>query len=297
MVDKVFYQNTDKYPSIVNDYRQVRDGIENFHDSSGEQSKGKKSVVLALEALPPVRRVVSIPDKVEKGEVLPALGMAGLALINLPEDCRDIKSAYNQVKAAVTGGEYKAPYVYKDYQHGFSFFKGTAIEAWIHKKENEGKRWAKWLLDNDKTVADTSFGRNVIEKLGAEQGKPVQTTIKKINGDIIFASKYEGKAFGTITARAMKRTTVLGLLVMGLLEAPKIIKAASKGDGVVEDATGTLKQTVKSGINVASITAGMAYGGAIGSKYGKAFGSIAGMGLGAILGSKLSEQAQKIISD
>ena len=55
----------------------------------------------ALESIPPVRRTLDIPDKIEHGEITSALGMASLALINLPEDFRDVKNAVNHRDHAV----------------------------------------------------------------------------------------------------------------------------------------------------------------------------------------------------
>jgi len=57
----------------------------------------------------------------------------------------------------------------------------------------------------------------------------------------------------------------------------------------------TVKQTAKSAVNVASITTGIGYGGAIGARYGGSTGSLIGMGLGAILGSNLSQKVQETI--
>lgn len=68
------------------------------------------------------------------------------------------------------------------------------------------------------------------------------------------------------------------------------------GNNMAEQAGNTAKQTVKSGINLASITAGIAYGGAIGSKYGGPLGSLIGMGTGAVFGSLVSKKAQEVIS-
>ncbi|MEI8128386.1 MAG: hypothetical protein WCG95_02100, partial [bacterium] len=107
--------------------------------------KGKSedvSLFCALETIPPVRRAISIPDKIEHGEITSALGMASLALINLPEDLRDIKSALDQFKGV------EAKYKYKEYQHDFSFFRGTAIEGWLYKHVDKDKKWANWLIDN-----------------------------------------------------------------------------------------------------------------------------------------------------
>lgn len=272
MVSKVFYLNSDKFPAIVDDCQQIKDRAEN---------KPSNDFVCVFEALPPVRRTLSIPDKIKHGEIATALGMSSLALINLPEDLRDIRSGYNQFKGA------KASYDYKNYQHNFSFFKGTAIEEWLHKHVDAGKKWANWLCENDRTLADTSLGEKIITKMGAKESNFIKTPIKNFKGRNIKAFSYGGSMFGKITARALRRTTVLGVGAMALLELPKFINAYKKDE--------IIKQTAKSAVNVASITAGIGYGGAIGAKYGGSIGSLVGMGVGAILGNKVSNKIQEAI--
>lgn len=111
-----------------------------------------------------------------------------------------------------------------------------------------------------------------------------KTPIKNFKGLSTYAFSHSGSNFAKLTARAMRRTTVLGFGAIALLEVPKIFKSDEK-----------IKQTTKSALNVASITSGIGYCGAIGSKHGGATGSLIGMGVGAILGSKLSEKTQQII--
>lgn len=259
------------------------------------KTQNNSTVVYALESVPTFRRTVSIPDKIEKGQYTTAAGMAALALINLPEDCRDVIGAAKQVKSIFTGEEFKGAYDYKNYQHSFSFWKGTALEEWLHKNVDADKAWAKWLYSNDITLAQTNFGKKALSVIGAKEKDVIKTDIQNLKGVKAKAFSYEGNGFAKLTARAMRRTTKLGLIAMGLLELPKLANAFSEGDGIVGTTKSMVKQTVKSSVNVASITAGIAYCGAIGSKYGKGFGSLVGMGVGAILGSKLSDKIQQTI--
>ena len=232
----------------------------------------------ALEAIPPVRRVASIPDKIKNGDITSAAGITGLMLINLPEDVRDIRGAINQIKG-------EAPkYNHKEFQHSFSFFRGTAIEKWLHKNADADKKWAIWLRDNDNTLADTKFGKKIMKAVNSKEVDIIETSIQDYKKTNINAIKHSGSDFSQLTGRALRRTTVLGIGALALLELPKITKADKK-----------IKQTAKSAVNVASITVGIGYGGAIGSKYGGATGSLIGMGIGAILGSKLSQNAQEVI--
>ena len=260
-------------------------------DSVNNQNNHKKGVLnYAFEAVPMYRRIASLPDTVQNGDAATALGMAGLALINLPEDGRDVIGAAKQVKSVFTGKPYQAKYDYKDYQHNFSFFRGTAVDKWLHKNADEGKRWAQWLLNNDRPLAETGVGKKIITVTGAKEAEEIETAIKDLKKENVTATKYEGSALGKMTGRAMRRVTKLGLIATAALELPKIIKALDEGN----DAN-TGKQVAKSAINITTITAGIAYGGAIGSKYGNGLGSLLGMGAGVILGSVASNTVQQVV--
>lgn len=260
-------------------------------DSVNNHDNHKKGVLnYAFEAVPMYRRTVSLPDTIKEGDVTTGLGMAALALINLPEDCRDVVSAAKQVKSIFTGKPYKGAYDYKNYQHSFSFFRGTAIDKWVHKNADEGKGWAKWLYRNDKTLAETRLGKGILKLTGGKEAELVETEIKDLKDANVVAAKYEGNAFAKLTGRAMRRMTKLGLVALCALEVPKVLKEMDK-----ENDANTCKQLAKSAINIASISAGVAYGGAIGSKYGKGLGSLVGMGAGAILGGVASNVAQSAL--
>lgn len=90
----------------------------------------------------------------------------------------------------------------------------------------------------------------------------------------------------------MKRTSLLGVVFMGLLELPKIIKSLSKGEDAQGKAKSFAKQTGKSSLNVLGVTVGMGYLGAIGAKKYGALGSLVGMGLGVIAGAGTSKWIQ-----
>lgn len=271
-----------------------------------DKTEKESGLVYALEALPPVRRVASIPDKIEKGEVASALGMASLALINLPEDCRDIQSAVNQIASYAKGNGHKAAYDYKNFQHEFSFFRGTLLAPLVDCEKTKNVALSKKLLKADKSLLKTKFGERILEFLNVVPGDFEEVKsfnkktnaweiVKDVNGDTRYALGFEGGWFGRLTAKAMARTTLIGTLVLATLELPKILKAISKGENVKEKTENTTKQIVKSGINLATTTAGIAYCGAIGSKYGKSFGSLVGMGIGAVAGNLVSKKIQDAI--
>lgn len=270
--------------------------VSSVTNNNNNNNDNRSPLSCAFEAIPMFRRLESIPDDINNGDGVTALGMASLALINLPEDCRDVIGAAKQVKSIFTKEKYVPNYDYKNFQHDFSFFRGTFLEKWLDKNANEGKKWAQWLDKNDITIADTSLGQKIIDKVGAQENKAVETAIKNSKGEAVLAFEYGGPKFAELTGRAMLRTTKLGVIALGILELPKILKAFSKGNNVADKTGNVAKQTVKSAVNVASVTAGIAYCGAIGSKYGKGFGSIVGMGIGAILGSQLSKTVQNVIS-
>ena len=271
-----------------------------------DKEKNESALIYALEALPPVRRVASLPDKIEKGEITSALGMASLALINFPEDLRDIRSAVDQVASIIKKVEAKDAYDYKNFQHDFSFFRGTLLEPLVDLKNTKHLSLAKKLLSFDKSLLMTDAGQKILDLLNVTISKEEEVKkfnkktnaweiAKDVNGKTKFAYAFEGNWFGKLTARAITRTTLIGTIALATLELPKIIKAISSSNSIKEKGKNTSKQILKSGINFATTTAGIAYCGAIGSKYGKGFGSLVGMGVGAIIGSKISQKIQEAI--
>ena len=111
MVSQVFYYNqAQQYPQIQQDYKNVKKHV----DKTDSTDQG---IMYALESLPPIRRLSSLPDKIQNGDTLPALGLASLALINLPEDMRDIKAAGGQLQDILHGKKFQGGYDYKNYHN------------------------------------------------------------------------------------------------------------------------------------------------------------------------------------
>lgn len=289
---------------IDNRFNSIVEGDKKGTESLKEEVK-EKSTIFALESIPTVRRIASLPDNLQNGNVTSALGMAGLALINLPEDMRDVKSAAKQVKAFFEGVPFEGSYNNAEFQHPFSFFRGTLLHDLANPNKCKHPKLAQKLLMADKTLFHTKFGEMIAKWLKIDITDISDTKIKSIlhteeNPMFIKAYKFEGAGkfakFGELTGRAMTRTTLIGTALIAAFELPKIIKAMSKGDGVVEKAENTAKQTAKSGLSFALTTTGIAYGGAIGSKYFKSVGSIVGMGAGAVLGALTAKLAQNAAS-
>lgn len=253
----------------------------------------------------PVRRIESVPDDVQHGNIVPALCAVGLTTINFPEDIRDIQTAWHQASSFFKGLPYEGPYNYMKAQHEFSFFRGTLLQWMVDKTKHP--KMAEILQKYDKSLWQTSFGDKILSWLKTDPygfenvrkyNKDTNTweLAKDINGIQRTAAEFKGKWFGEITARALSRTTLIGTGLFALMELYNITKAATKGNTVDEKVKGGTKQTIKSGINLASMTAAIGYGGAIGAKYGKGFGSLVGMGIGAALGGFASNKLQDIIS-
>lgn len=249
-------------------------------------------------AVPSLRRTSSLEEKMENKDFIPAVGLTALAVMNAPEDLHDLAEGIKHGGSILTGKKYEAKYNHLVAQTDFSFLRNTLLEKWGKVTKNETvANSIKFLQKNDDVLYYTKFGKAVRNILEIEEGKEIATKIKDELGDEVFIKEIKAKGlFGDLTARAMKRTTLLGLIALSLLEVPKIFKAMDKGDNISEQTRNTVKQTVKSGINIASVTAGIAYGGAIGAKYGKALGSIVGMGTGAVFGSLVSSKAQSLVS-
>lgn len=260
------------------------------------------ALVSAMDTISPVRRLTCISDDIQKGEYAAAAGLAGLALINSTSDIDDIKESYKQVKSMlVKSAEFEHAYDHTIAQHPFSFFRGTLLHRLLDKIRKINPEFAQKIVSFDNPFVKTNLGKKIMKYINVEKIDSINTTIKSfnhtgINPKYIRANVYKGGFFGKLTARAMERTTIIGLGVMAAFELPKIIKSMKKGDNVFEKTENTAKQTAKSAINVASLTAGIGYFGALGSKMHGNIGSLFGIGIGAMAGSYVSEKVQDLIS-
>ena len=264
-------------------------------NKNDELNPVEKTVVSSVA---PARRLCDIPNMIKSGDTLAAAGLAGLTLVSLPEDCRDLRAAYNHSSCVLRRKRLSVPYNYHKYQHDFSFFRGTLLHEGMKRiKSAKGKKIVDKLYKADVTLYNTKFGKWIQKLLGLENGKPVKSKIKNLYGQEISVQKIIAKndflGLKELTGRALKRTSLLGVAFMGVLELPKIIKSAFKGDDKKEKIQSFGAQLSKSALNVASVTAGMGYIGAIGAKKYGAFGSLVGMGLGVIFGAKFSNFIQE----
>lgn len=276
-ISPILYQNEiNKLPQIQSDYEDVKKRVDN-----------ENSLTSIFDICPMFRRVESVPEKFESNDYIPAAGLVSLAVLNAPEDWRDMKSAFSQIKSGAQGKNYTPTYDYRKAQHPFSFFRGTLLHKFVNPETSPCPNFAKWLLKNDTTLWDTKL-KNYISKKFDINTTPINTTIKNITDSetkpsLVLAKQFTTKSpFGELTARAMTRTTKIGAAVLGGLETAHLIKEISDGENA-------LKATAQSAINFTSSIAGIGYGGAIGAKHFGPAGSLIGMGLGAIAGNSISK--------
>lgn len=276
-INPILYQNeVNKLPQIQRDYEDVK-----------EQVDKENELTSIFDVCPIFRRLEHVPDKIEASDYVPAAGLVSLAVLNAPEDWRDMKSAYRQIKSGAEGKKFTPSYDYKTAQHPFSFFRGTLLHKFVNPDTSPCPKFAKWLLKNDTTLWDTKLG-DLATKIFDIKSMKIDTKIDNItstkeNPIHIRAKQFVTKSpFGELTARAMTRTTKIGAAVLGGLEAAHLVKEISDGENAI-------KATAKSAVNFVSSVAGIGYGGAIGAKYFGPVGSLVGMGVGAIVGNKVSD--------
>ena len=268
----------EKFPEIYSDYKSLKNSI------SGESSSN-----VIFEGLPMYGRINSIPDKLENKDYTPAMGLVSLAVLNGPEDLRDVFSAYKQIKnkfpKPVT---FHSGYDNKIAQHPFSFFRGTILNDYLNpsSKECPNPKAAAWLIKQDKTLWDTKLGNWVQKKLKIKVGD-TSTKIERIDYTIKNKKFIKAKVFKTnnpfkdILARAMTRTPVLGVAAMGAIETAHIAHEVKNGKNFFEESG-------KSLLTLGTTLAATGILGAIGAKHLGPTGSLAGIGLGAISGAAVN---------
>ena len=267
----------EKFPEIYSDYKNLKNSI------SGESSSN-----VIFEGLPMYGRINSIPDKLENKDYTPAMGLVSLAVLNGPEDLRDVMSAYKQIKDGFKDPHFHSGYDNKIAQHPFSFFRGTIMNDYLNpsSKDCPNPKAAAWIIRQDKTLWDTKLGNWVQKKLGIEVDEKV-TQIQDIASTSVDKKLVLAKVFKTnnpfkdILARAMTRTPVLGVAAMGGIEAAHVAHEVKNGKNFFEESS-------KSLLTLGTTLAATGILGAIGAKHLGPTGSLAGIGLGAISGAAVN---------
>ena len=208
-----------------------------------------------------------------------------MAILNGPTDVDDLHSAWKQIKS---GFKDKMPDGYdpKVAQHSFSFFRGTVLHEYLNPNSDKciNKKWAKYVIKNDVSLADTKFGEWVRKQLGFEEVEKIESKIKDMtytekNPFYVDAKVFKSKnVFGDLTARALARTSKYGAYALGGLGALHAAHEIADGENVI-------KQVAKTTMQVGATLAGVGYLGAIGYKHLGALGSLVGMGLGTAIGA------------
>ena len=264
----------EKFPEIYSDYKNLKNSI------SGESSSN-----VIFEGLPMYGRINSIPDKLENKDYTPAMGLVSLAVLNGPEDLRDVMSAYKQIKDGFKDPHFHSGYDNKIAQHPFSFFRGTIMNDYLNpsSKECPNPKAAAWIIKQDKTLWDTKLGEWFKKKFNIETALDV-TNIEQIDSTpthkrLVPAKVFKcSNLFKDITARAMTRTPVLGVAAMGGIEAAHVAHEVKNGKNFFEESS-------KSLLTLGTTLAATGILGAIGAKHLGPTGSLAGIGLGAITGA------------
>ena len=275
MINPILYQNqVDKYPEIYNDYQNMRMAVQG------------KSSDAALEAVPFYGKINSLPDKLEQKDYLPATGIATLAIMNGPEEINDVMSAYKQIKNGFPKPvSFHSGYDNKKAQHPFSFFRGTILHKYLNPLSEDcpNPKVAGWLIEQDKCLWDTKFGKWVKKKLNIERDF-IKTDIEQIasteaNRKIVEANVFiTNNPFKEIIARALTRTTKLGTIALGSIEAAHIAHEVSNGKNFFEEAG-------KSALTLGTTTVATGVLGAIGAKHLGPTGSLVGISAGTLIGA------------
>ena len=274
-ISPVFYQyQAAKFPEVAKDYNSVKSALGTDDDS------------VVSDAIPFYGRVNEISDKLADKDYTPAMGLVSLAILNGPEELNDVFSAYDQIRKGFPKPvTFHEGYDNKIAQHPFSFFRGTILHEYMNPLSPKcpHPKLAAWLIKQDKTFWDTKLGNWIQEKFKIKEDF-VDTKIEAIDSTIINRKYVPAKVFKTnnpladITARALTRTSKLGAMALGGIEAAHAAHEVSNGKNFFEEAG-------KSAVTLGTTLAATGVLGAIGAKHLGPTGSLVGMGLGAITGA------------
>jgi hypothetical protein len=295
-IDKV----RDTFKKFVTTARTLQQQV-NALDKKVEKKQGSKGIIktifTSLAWIIPIRRINTVPDKVENKDYVATASAIGVAGVMLPEDWRDMKDAWDQIV------HHKLPiYDYKNCQTYFRWIRGTLAQPVVNRMKTIGYYAHKF----DKSFAETGFGEKLRKLLKVEFGISEETgrEVPKIIKDgtecfnimeKITAQRLKGPFLGKIIYRAMQRTTVIGAVVLFVIGIPSIVKAFKKPEKTQDKLSNAGKQTVKVSISVASVLSGIGIFGALGASKFKYVGSVVGMGIGAVIGSFFANKINKNI--
>ena len=267
-----------EFPEVAKDYINIKNSID----------KDGNSVV--FEAMPIYGRINTLPEKLAEKDYAPAMGLVSLAILNGPEEISDVFSAYNQIRKGFPKPvTFHSGYDNKTAQHPFSFFRGTILHEYMNPLSPKcpHPKAAAWLIKQDKTLWDTKIGEWFKKKFKIREDIE-KTQIEAIDSDInskkmIYAKVFRtSNPFADITARALTRTSKLGAIALGGIEAAHVVHEVSNGKNFFAEAG-------KSALALGTTLGATGVLGAIGAKHLGPTGSLLGMGLGAITGAIVSK--------
>ena len=280
MINPILYQDAiNKYHDIQKDYNIVKNRV----------ASDEKETNITFGALPVYGKVYDLPQQLSHGDYGSSAMLSTLAAINAPEEIDDLMSALAQIKSKFSKKfVYEKPYDNRVAQHPFSFFRNSALRKYMNPESPlcPFPALAEWLVDKDKSIYATKLGKYIrnklnivtddieskVESIYSTDKDKVYVIAKKINTDNFFKD---------IAARSMLRTTKIGALALGSIEA---VQAKNK----IDNGESPLKAVGSAVLNTGATLAGAGVLGAIGAKYGGAAGSFIGTGGGAVLGALTS---------
>ena len=271
MISKILLNNNpNNFYQIQQDYEKIRKSVDKKDETSS-----------IFDIVPQVQKA----EQLQNSNSASTPAIATLALLNAPEDIRDMQGACKQISSLIKGEKFLPPYDYKIAQHPFSFFHGTLLNNFVNPNTSPFPKLAKWLLKHDITLMDTKLGAWVAKIFKIKQDY-VDTNIKSIiytksNPSYVKAKIFEGNPLGTLTARALTRTPKLGVLALGAVEGIDVLSDVANGENIFET-------TAKSATKLLGSITLSGYGGAIGSKMFGVTGSMLGTGIGNLANNKLN---------
>ena len=271
MISKILLNNNpNNFYQIQQDYEKTRKSVDKKDETSS-----------IFDIVPQVQKA----EQLQNSNSASTPAIATLALLNAPEDIRDMQGACKQISSLIKGEKFVPPYDYKIAQHPFSFFRGTLLNNFVNPNTSPFPKLAKWLLNQDKTLMETKLG-DWICKIFNLQEYSISTTIKNITYTcnkpfFVKAKVYKGNKLGTLTARALTRTPKLGVLALGAIEGIDTLSDVANGENIFET-------TAKSATNLLGSITLSGYCGAIGSKIFGVTGSMLGTGIGNFVNNKLN---------
>ena len=271
MISKILLNNNpNNFYQIQQDYEKARKIIDKKDETSS-----------IFDIVPQVQKA----EQLQNSNSASTPAIATLALLNAPEDIRDMQGACKQISSLIKGEKFVPPYDYKIAQHPFSFFRGTLLNNFVNPNTSPFPKLATWLLKQDKTLMETKLGDWICKIFNLEESH-IDTNIKNIeytheNKSFVKAKIYDGNKFGTLTARALTRTPKLGVLALGAIEGIDVLSDVANGENIFE-------ATAKSATNLLGSITLSGYCGAISSKMFGVTGSMLGTGIGNLANNKLN---------